>query len=170
MAAPIGNKFWLARSRHGPKPKFSNPDDLWDACCQYFDWVAENPLEEEKIFSYQGEIIRTNVSKMRAMTIEGLINFLDISRPTWFDWRKREDLATVVAKVDNIIRQQKFEGAAAELLNPNIIARDLGLMEKVDSTSSDGTMTPKTGVSVDVSKMSTKALLELIAAADEAES
>ena len=40
----------------------------------------------------------------------------------------------------------------------------------VNHTSDDGSMTPKPGVAVDVSKMSTKALLELIAAADEAES
>lgn len=35
-----------------------------------------------------------------------------------------------MTRVEQIIRQQKFEGAAAELLNPNIIARDLGLADK----------------------------------------
>lgn len=32
--------------------------------------------------------------------------------------------------MEEIIRTQKFEGASADLLNPNIIARDLGLAEK----------------------------------------
>ena len=37
---------------------------------------------------------------------------------------------------------QKFMGAAADLLNANIISRDLGLADKKDHTSSDGSMTP----------------------------
>ncbi|SMP36850.1 terminase small subunit, partial [Shimia sagamensis] len=50
---------------------------------------------------------------------------------TWREWRKsRKDLSSVMTRVEQIIRQQKFEGAAAELLNPNIIARDLGLADK----------------------------------------
>ena len=35
---------------------------------------------------------------------------------------------------------QKFAGAAADLLNANIIARDLGLADKQDLTNSDGTL------------------------------
>ena len=49
-----GNKFWEVRSSHGAKPKFENPDDLWSACCEYFDWVHDNPLFEDKVTSFQG--------------------------------------------------------------------------------------------------------------------
>ncbi|WP_310982257.1 terminase small subunit, partial [Klebsiella pneumoniae] len=56
MAAPKGNKFWLARSKHGRNPKFSDPEKLWDACCEYFDWVEKHPLWETKAFSFQGQI------------------------------------------------------------------------------------------------------------------
>ncbi|MDC9826565.1 terminase small subunit, partial [Devosia sp. ZB163] len=41
-------------------------------------------------------------------------------------------------RVDEIIRAQKFEGAAAGLLNPNIIARDLGLADKQELTGKGG--------------------------------
>ena len=37
-----------------------------------------------------------------------------------------------------IIRTQKFAGAAADLLNANIIARDLGLADKNEVTGKDG--------------------------------
>ena len=40
--------------------------------------------------------------------------------------------------MEEIIRQQKFEGAAANLLNANIIARDLGLADKAEITGRDG--------------------------------
>ena len=37
----------------------------------------------------------------------------------------------------------KYEGAAVGAFNANIIARDLGLTDRKDLTSSDGTMIPK---------------------------
>ncbi|MEH3108990.1 MAG: DNA-packaging protein [Agrobacterium cavarae] len=132
MSAPKGNQFWRARSTHGKAPIFKTPDDLWDACAQYFDWVEENPLWESKAFAYQGEVTLTEVPKMRAMTISGLCIFIDIARRTWDDYRGREDYMPVVTRVEEIISAQKFEGAAADLLNSNIIARDLGLRDKQD--------------------------------------
>ena len=70
---------------------------------------------------------------MRAMTIDGLTLFLGIDRRTWNAWRDQEDFSEVVMKADQVIREQKFAGAAADLLNPNIIARDLGLTEKTSN-------------------------------------
>lgn len=132
--APAGNRFWRLRSSHGRKPVFTSPDQLWSACCEYFEWVEDNPLLEMKPFAYQGVVIQEPVAKMRAMTIEGLCLFLDITRQTWINYRGREDFLEVVERVEHVIRQQKFQGAAADLLNPNIIARDLGLTEKKEVT------------------------------------
>lgn len=130
MSAPKGNRFWEARSTHGRNPLFKNPDKLWDACSQYFKWVEENPLKEEKATQYQGVFIKDTVNKMRAMTYSGLCIFLDIDDITWKNYREREDFFRVTKKVEQIIRDQKFSGAAADLLNANIIARDLGLVDK----------------------------------------
>jgi len=138
MAAPVGNRFWEARSSHGRKPIFDCPEKLWVACCEYFEWVDDNPLQEEKIFQYQGMIVRDTASKMRAMTIEGLCIFLDIAKRTWDGYGNREDFVPVTTRVEEIIRNQKFTGAAADLLNPNIIARDLGLSDKSELTGKDG--------------------------------
>lgn len=67
---------------------------------------------------------------MRAMTIGGLCLFLDIAPDTWFRYAKMEGFSDVTREIEEAIRLQKFAGAAAELLNPNIIARDLGLADK----------------------------------------
>ena len=138
MAAPKGNKFWEARSSHGRHPIFAAPDDLWVACCEYFEWVEENPLWEDKLVTFQGSAAHEPMAKMRAMTLDGLCIFLDIDRKTWDLYRAREDFVRVTTRVDQIIRTQKFAGAAADLLNPNIIARDLGLAEKSEMTGKDG--------------------------------
>lgn len=143
MGAPEGNQFWRKRTKHGRDKLFKSDDDLWDACCEYFQWVEDNPLFEDKLVTFQGSATHEPVSKMRAMTINGLCIHLDIDRSTWTAWKTDKDFSSVVKRTEAIIYEQKFTGAAAELLNPNIIARDLGLSDKVDNTSSDGSMTPK---------------------------
>lgn len=135
MAAPKGNRFWEARTRHGRDLILESPEKLWESCCEYFQWVEEHPLWEEKLFAYQGEVTRGTAYKMRAMTIGGLCMFLNIDQQTWANYRAREDFFGVVSRAEEVIRQQKFEGAAAELLNPNIIARDLGLRDKREETT-----------------------------------
>lgn len=142
-----GNRFWEARSSAGPKPIFADGDALWAACVEYFQWVEQNPLHEAKAFAYEGVVKVQAVPKMRAMTIGGLCLFMDIEERTWRMWRdERPDLLPVITRAEAIIYQQKFTGAAADLLNPNIIARDLGLADKKELTSPDGSMTPQVTV------------------------
>lgn len=138
MAAPLGNQFWKARSSHGRNPIFASPDDLWNAACEYFEWVEANPLYEDRIVTYQGVTTHEPVAKMRAMTSAGMCLFLDISRQAWDDYRKRKDFLAVTTRIEDVIRSQKFAGAAADLLNANIIARDLGLADKSELSGPDG--------------------------------
>ena len=132
MAAPKGNKYWQFREKHGKDKKYT-PEDLWNEAVDYFEWVESNPLYEEQLFAYQGKVTRESVYKMRAMTITGFCVFADITLKTFENYKNDEnnkDYFHIVTRIENIIRSQKFEGAAAELLNPNIIARELGLADK----------------------------------------
>jgi hypothetical protein len=138
MPAPLGNRFWEARSSHGRHPIFKNPKELWKACSEYFDWIEANPLHAAEAFAYQGEVQIKELPKMRAMTITSLCIFLDISVKTWAQYREREDFTPITTRAEDIIRTQKLQGAAAGLLNANIIARDLGLTEKTELTGKDG--------------------------------
>lgn len=138
MAAPLGNRFWEVRSSHGRNPIFKTPDDLWEACSEYFEWVEANPLYEDKLVTFQGSASHEPVAKMRAMTIASLCIFLDISQQCWSEYRQREGFGEITSRVDDIIRTQKFQGASADLLNANIIARDLGLADKQEHTGKDG--------------------------------
>jgi len=131
VAAPIGNKFWMMRSTHGREPIFANPEVLWSAACEYFEWVHNNPLQEEKLFHAQGIITKDSVCKMRAMTIQALCFFLDISDESWSDYCSRQDFIGITTRIKKVIYSQKLEGAAADMLNANIIARELGLADKI---------------------------------------
>ena len=64
------------------------------------------------------------------MTIDGLSRFLHINYNTWLLYKKREDFIEVTRDIESVIYEQKFTGASADLLNSNIIARDLGLIDK----------------------------------------
>lgn len=149
MAAPKGNKFWEARSKSGRSKIFDSPEELKQSCCEYFEWVEENPLWEAKAFAFQGLVTVETLPKMRAMTKEGLCLFLDIALSTWDLYRQRKDFMGVVEWAENVIYTQKFSGAAADLLNANIIARDLGLADKQQTEHSG---------SIDINKMSDEEL------------
>lgn len=130
-----GKQLWevAAQKRRGPKFKFKQPSDIWDKAMEYFQWAIDNPLTEEKLFSYQGEIVRDEVSKMRALTKEGLFVFLQCSRDCWRQYstgERGEEFVPVCKEIETIIYEQKFSGAAADLLNAAIISRDLGLADK----------------------------------------
>ena len=131
----IGNQFWKARTTHGRKRKFTTAT-LWEGCVEFFQWCDDNPLIEEKAFHTDGRVTFVEVPKMRAMTIGGLCIFLDICEETWSNYRRNKDFMGVTTRADQIIRAQKFTGAAADMLNPNIIARDLGLSDKQDTRHS----------------------------------
>ncbi len=125
-----GNQAWKARSIDGRKPIFNDPDVLHSACLQYFQWVEDNPLMTTELVKYQGEATQVQVPRIRAMTIAGLCIYLDISPSTWAGYSDRPDFLKVTELVESIIYCQKFEGAAADLFNGNIIARELGLADR----------------------------------------
>jgi hypothetical protein len=129
MAAPAGNQFWKLRSKHGRDKIFQDPETLWEAACEYFDWCEKNPLIE---VDFKGkDATRVELPKMRAFTWSGLELFVDIE--SLRDYKKKEeykDFQQVITRIEQIIYTQKFTGAAAGFLNPNIIARDLGLSDK----------------------------------------
>ncbi len=136
MAPPKGNRYWEFRNKHGKDHSYT-PEALWEEAKKYFKWTEENPLWEEKLFNYQGVITRDRVYKMRAMTETAFCLFADIDYKTWYNYKHDDDYFQVATRIEKTIYSQKFEGASADLLNPNIIARDLGLKDKSDVTSGD---------------------------------
>lgn len=131
-----GNQFWKQRSKHGRDKLFASADLLWEAACEYFQWCDENPLFESKAFNTSKEGIKDHpIAKMRAYTIQGLCLYLNCNSAYFRQFENElpkgeTDFSTVIARIREVIYNQKFQGAAADLLNANIIARDLGLADK----------------------------------------
>lgn len=135
MAAPKGNQFWKLRSKHGRDKLFATPQLLWEAACEYFEWCESHPLMETKGFAYQGVVTKEEFPKMRAMTLSQLCFYLNCNEAYFRTFKAQlpegeEDFNTIIKEIEQIIYNQKFQGASADLLNANIIARDLGLSDK----------------------------------------
>lgn len=146
MVAPKNNKYWHMRTKNGRLKKYDKPSKLWAVACSYFEWIEKSPLKEEKLFQHKGEIIIHETEKLRAFTLRGFCLYANISQRTFLDYRKNsenEDFLQVCEAIEDVIYTQKFEASAASLLNPAIIARDLGLIDKRDISNSDGSMKPK---------------------------
>jgi hypothetical protein len=158
-----GNNFWELRSKHGRDKLFETPELMWEAALEYFKWCVDNPLIE---IDFKGkDADRVEIPKMRAFTYQGLTSYLDCGVEYFRQFKARlvgkndsvsRDFSRVIVRIEETIYNQKFTGAAAGFLNPNIIARDLGLSEKTEAKI-DHTLTQQ----VDYSQLSDETLKEL---------
>jgi hypothetical protein len=142
MSAPEGNKFWELRSKHGRDKLFATPELMWEAACEYFQWIEDNPLIE---VDYVGkDAYKVDKPHTRPFTMQGLCLYLDCNTVYFNQFENslkgKEDaesqgFSKIITRIRDIIYKQKFEGAACGFYNPNIIARDLGLRDNADITS-----------------------------------
>lgn len=128
----MAEKIWeIAQKRMRGRPvKFEAPDDLWEAACAYFQWVADNPLEEEKAGFADGQAVYARLAKMHAMTMQGLYLHIGLTAQGFKEYEQKSEFSEICEQIRTVIFQQKFTGAAAGLLNHAIIARELGLADK----------------------------------------
>lgn len=161
MAAPKGNNFWELRSKHGRDKLFATPDLMWKAACEYFQWCVDNPL-------YASEVVKSGanagkafkVPVQRAFTLQGICSYMGCSASYFRAFKSTaseadKDFLTVIEAIEDIIYRQQFEGAAAGLLNANIIARALGLSDKTEN---------KTDVTTNGEKIEAVTMADVLAA------
>lgn len=142
MSFEVGNQLWQLRLRSGVPRKFETPDQMLEMGIEYFKWAQANPLQE---MDFRGkDATEVTINKMRALSWAGLCLFLGVGMRYFVQFRlsldDREDeisrdFSTVISYFETVMYEQKFSGAAAGLLNPNIIARDLGLADKSEINS-----------------------------------
>lgn len=144
MAAPKGNQFWKIRSKHGRDKLFASPQLMWEAAEEYFQWCINNPHKE---IDFKGkDAVKVVIPKMRAFTLIGLCIYLDCSSSYFRNFKNdviagkrddKEDFLSVITRIEEVIYEQKYSGAASGFLNFNIISRDIGLIDRQDITTGD---------------------------------
>jgi len=132
------SEFWKLRKKLCKNITYNTAQKLMSACEDYFKWVYAHPLVDERAVSYKNEVKKIKLNRLRAMSISALCLYLGITRKKWSSLRDDKKFEEVCEKVQAIIYDQKFTGAAADLFNVNVITRDIGLADKFEHTGKDG--------------------------------
>ena len=117
---------------------FDTAEEFLLEAIDYFQWVDTHPMREEVPFHYKGGVLRHSQPRMRPYTLQGLATFLGVDYLTLRAYRDHPILGEAMRMCDQIIYTQKFEGAAANMLNANIISRELGLADRQEHTGPNG--------------------------------
>ena len=140
MGAPKGNQFWKIRLDMSESGRKRSPQDVLRLAQEYIDRCYKEKLYE---LDYKGkDATPVEIPHMIAMSVRGLCVHLGITRATWYQWRKDEKYLYICSYIEELMSAYNIEGAGAGMLNHSIIAKVVGLVEKTDVTSSDGSMSP----------------------------
>ena len=136
---PEDRRLWrLHKTGRMTSVEFFGPDDLWERCCNYFEWATDNPILEHKPYVSNGEDVNLQIEHPQVFTKEGLRSYLGISKNRYKELKEDPEYADVIERVETQIYVNKFNGAAANVMNPMIISRELGLRDKLEHTGADG--------------------------------
>lgn len=162
MSLHKGGKYWQERKKVGRPKEFSSPDELWGEFCEYCSEVDGSPIKKTEVVK-SGFMAGTSfeVPLPRPYNWDSFEDWIFEKRGfVKFDSYKSNyqgrytEFVGVIERIKKVMRSQKFEGAAAGLFNPNIIAYDLGLAAKQ-------IIETKGEASIDPSKLSKEALEEI---------
>ncbi len=167
--APKGNKNAVG-NKGGAPLTWKKPYILWNDALAYFKWAEENPLVTQKASVTNGEVTKYELNLMRALTIEGFArwscehnNKRSFHSETYRNYSLKPEFFGVTKKIGDYITGYDIEGASANLLNANIIARKLKLKDSYEHTGEDGGSI-KHDVTTHVGLPETDALFERIKA------
>lgn len=134
--------YWEWRAKTGAPKKIPTPEILWDLACKYFQMIDEMPHEKQDFIKggdQAGKIIR--LESIQPYTMAGFEDYLaenDVVAKL-DDYISNKDgryaeFTVIIARIKNIMFDQKFRGAAVGAFKENIIARELGIADKTENT------------------------------------
>lgn len=132
MAIPREQDYWEKRKKLGRPKNIPSPKKLWQLACDYFKDVDTHPWI---IRDFRGsKATEVAIRKQRPYTWVGFEAYLEekgiISHLEDYRFNKNGqygEFSGVIARIDKIIKTQKFDGATVGDFNHTIIMRDLGI-------------------------------------------
>lgn len=112
-----------------------SPYELAHHFVDYIDWNEANPLKKPQLIQKLGDTVDVPVG--RPLSIKRFCMFLGISSSTYHKYKEKQSHANIIAVIDDAIYTNKYEGAAVNLFNTQIIMRDLGIGDSVTHVMDD---------------------------------
>ncbi|WP_298118098.1 terminase small subunit [Flavobacterium sp.] len=135
--APKGNQWWRLRTKHGRDKIFTTPEILMESAIEYFEATDQRKWNKT---DFRGkDATKVLIPTDTPYTMSGLTLFLGVNEHYFNDFKDslkdKEDsiskgFSDVIRTIEQIIYTQKYEGAVVGAFSSNIIARDLGLVDK----------------------------------------
>lgn len=138
---PIYNMRDLYNKKYGDIARMNSnntitPEELFDFAVKYFKWAEEQYIRAGETASFQGRVYQNEVAKPRVFTAKGFCLFAGFNERRLIEWRKKDGFSEVMAFVDAVIHEQKFQLAANGMVNTGFIMRDLGMTSSSESEAS----------------------------------
>lgn len=128
---------WIANV--GAPKKLKNPKQLWKLACEYFKGIDDRPFKKKdfiKSGERAGEIV--DLETIMPYTWQGLELYLFAKGVVakLDDYRANKEgnyseFSDVLSRITQTIFEQKYSGAAVGAFNANLVAKDLGITEKI---------------------------------------
>lgn len=142
-----GNKFWQLRTKHGRDKLFSDATTLWEEAKAYWDWCDRSPWMRPELVKYQGDAEQYEIPLGRPYSLDGLTVYLGVSGAYFRAAKKNlkekieenkateEEIALLetIEMIETVTRTQNLEGAAVNVFNANIMARQHSLAETINN-------------------------------------
>lgn len=123
----------------GRPKKIESPERLWELFTFYVEHEAKHPMFKREYVGKEGEPVDTALQV--PITFEGFECYLadndyiaDLGDYSSNKENRYKEFATIITRIRNNCFSQNFKGAAVGLFNANLIAKKLGLIEKVQNT------------------------------------
>lgn len=138
------------------------PEQLFDMAVRYFEWAETNHIQAAETASFQGDVFESKTHKPRVFTIVGFRLFCGFTENNIQRWRKEPGYADVMEFVDSVIREQKFQLAANNMVNASLVSKDLGLDKPTTITVENNANNSIEAVSADDVKEAVRDILDAI--------
>jgi len=120
-----------------------SPEKMWDLFCQYVQHEKNNPMYKVDYVGKDGDEKETALQV--PITFEGFECYLsdlniiqDLSHYSANTDDAYEPYRTIITRIRKNCFVQNFKGAAVGIFNANLIAKKIGLVEKVENKIEGG--------------------------------
>lgn len=162
---PVYNMRDLYNKKYGDIARMNKdnqitPEELFNFAVKYFKWAEEQYIRAGETASFQGHVYQTEVAKPRVFTAKGFCLFTGFNEKRLLEWRKKDGFSDVMAFVDAVIHEQKFQLAANGMVNTGFIMRDLGMTSSSENEVSISENEAIDSVKADEVRSAVKSVLE----------
>lgn len=103
------------------------PEQVMNLIVKYFEWAESNALKAGETANFQGMVYEHTIHKPRIFTWSALMLFCSFSAAGVARWKKTPGYDVVMDFADSVIKEQKYQLAAANMVNSSMIAKELGI-------------------------------------------